>query len=52
MHLTLLGTGCPSVDTERYGPSALVRVGEDLMAFDVEAQHIAYRGALLAIPRA
>ena len=29
MHLTLLGTGCPSVDTDRYGPSALVRVGED-----------------------
>ncbi len=29
MHLTLLGTGCPSVDMERYGPSALVRVGEE-----------------------
>ena len=29
MHLTLLGTGCPSVDTDRYGPSALVRVGDD-----------------------
>jgi ribonuclease Z len=29
MHLTLLGTGCPSVDIERYGPSVLVRVGEE-----------------------
>ncbi len=28
MQLTLLGTGCPSVDTARYGPSALVRAGE------------------------
>lgn len=25
MHLTLLGTGCPQVDTERYGPASLVR---------------------------
>ena len=28
-----------------------VVIGEDLMAFDVAAQHLAYRGALLAIPR-
>ena len=28
MQLTLLGTGCPSVDTERYGPAALVCAGE------------------------
>src|SRR5271155_3501995 len=25
MDLTLLGTGCPQVDTERYGPASLVR---------------------------
>ena len=24
MHLTLLGTGCPSVHPERYGPSNLI----------------------------
>jgi ribonuclease Z len=28
MKITLLGTGCPQVDTERYGPSNLVRHGE------------------------
>ncbi len=27
--MTLLGAGCPSVDTERYGPAALVRVGDE-----------------------
>jgi ribonuclease Z len=27
MKVTLLGTGCPQVDTERYGPSNLVRHG-------------------------
>ncbi len=25
MGVTLLGTGCPQVDTERYGPASLVR---------------------------
>ena len=25
MELTLLDTGCPQVDTERYGPASLVR---------------------------
>lgn len=29
MHLTLLGTGCPSVDINRYGPSTLVRVDDN-----------------------
>lgn len=28
MRLTLLGTGCPSVDVDRYGPAALVHRGE------------------------
>jgi ribonuclease Z len=27
MKITLLGTGCPQVDTERYGPASLVRHG-------------------------
>lgn len=27
MEITLLGTGCPSVDTERYGPAQVVRHG-------------------------
>lgn len=28
MRVTLLGTGCPQVSTERYGPSSLLRWGE------------------------
>lgn len=28
MHVTLLGTGCPQVSTERYGPASLLRWGE------------------------
>ena len=28
MKLTILGSGCPSVDLERYGPSALIDCGE------------------------
>src|SRR3546814_11279450 len=28
MHVTLLGTGCPQVSTERYGPASLLRRGE------------------------
>ena len=27
MHLTLLGTGCPLVDPQRFGPASLVRAG-------------------------
>ena len=29
MKLTILGSGCPSVDLERHGPSALIDCGED-----------------------
>ena len=28
MKLTILGSGCPSVDIDRYGPSALIDCGE------------------------
>jgi ribonuclease Z len=34
MQLTLLGTGCPSVDLERYGPAQLVRHGETAVLVD------------------
>jgi ribonuclease Z len=34
MKVTLLGTGCPQVDTERYGPANLVRHGEAAFLVD------------------
>jgi ribonuclease Z len=34
MRVTLLGTGCPSVSTERYGPSQLVRHGDHSVLID------------------
>lgn len=34
MELTLLGTGCPQVDTGRYGPSSLVRHGQTAFLVD------------------
>lgn len=34
MKVTLLGTGCPQCDTERYGPSSLVRHGEKAFLVD------------------
>lgn len=35
MHVTLLGTGCPSVDVDRYGPATLVEAGAGArMLFD------------------
>ena len=34
MELTLLGTGCPSVDTARYGPAQIVRHGDQALLVD------------------
>ncbi|HET8726901.1 MAG TPA: MBL fold metallo-hydrolase [Alphaproteobacteria bacterium] len=34
MRITLLGTGCPSVHTGRYGPAALVRHGDAALLVD------------------
>ena len=34
MELTLLGTGCPVVDTARYGPAQLVRHGDQAVLVD------------------
>jgi len=34
MELTLLGTGCPVVSTERYGPAQLIRHGETAVLVD------------------
>jgi ribonuclease Z len=34
MELTLLGTGCPVVSTERYGPAQLIRHGESKLLVD------------------
>jgi ribonuclease Z len=34
VRLTLLGTGCPPVDTDRYGPSALVRSADTRLLID------------------
>ncbi|MDH3474561.1 MAG: MBL fold metallo-hydrolase [Rhodospirillales bacterium] len=34
MELTLLGTGCPVVDTGRYGPAQLVRHGDQTLLVD------------------
>lgn len=35
MHLNLLGTGCPQVDSDRFGPAALVRTDDAVLLFDV-----------------
>ena len=35
MHLTLLGTGCPQVDPDRFGPAALVRTNDATILMDV-----------------
>ncbi len=34
MHLTLLGTGCPAVSAERYGPAQIVRHGDTTVLVD------------------
>ena len=34
MHLTLLGTGCPAVHAERYGPAQIVRHGDTTLLVD------------------
>lgn len=34
MHLTLLGTGCPAVHAERYGPAQIVRHGDTAVLVD------------------
>lgn len=34
MHLTLLGTGCPAVHAERYGPAQIVRHGDATVLVD------------------
>jgi len=34
MHLTLLGTGCPAVHAERYGPAQIVRHGNTALLVD------------------
>ena len=34
MHLTLLGTGCPAVHAERYGPAQVVRHGDTTVLVD------------------
>ncbi|MDP7220156.1 MAG: hypothetical protein QF565_11810, partial [Arenicellales bacterium] len=35
LSITLLGTGCPSVSTTRYGPANLVHCGEMTLLVDV-----------------
>ncbi|SVD32971.1 uncharacterized protein METZ01_LOCUS385825, partial [marine metagenome] len=35
LSITLLGTGCPSVSTTRYGPASLVHCGEMTLLVDV-----------------
>jgi ribonuclease Z len=34
MHLTLLGTGCPAVHAQRYGPAQIVRHGDTTLLVD------------------
>jgi len=34
MHLTLLGTGCPAVHAQRYGPAQIVRQGDTTLLVD------------------
>lgn len=46
MEITLLGTGCPSVDTERYGPAQVVRHGGPR----IDCCKVAILGLLLGFP--
>lgn len=46
MNITLLGTGTPNLDVDRWGPSTLVQTGDDYLLFDCG------RGTLLRIKQA